>query len=68
MGEVVHFNGKYYGLTAAHPFAAFFASSAEDEIPSKYQEIDLEFSFVSEDEEEREEDISELIITSQGGS
>ena len=68
MGEVVHINEKYYGLTSAHTFAALLAWSKEDEIPSKYKETDPEFAFVHEDEEEDDGDISGVILTSQGAS
>ena len=66
IGEVVHVNGKYYGLTAAHPFAALSTWSTDDKAPTRCQEIDPEFSFVSEDEEEGEGDMSEVAVTSQG--
>ncbi|PMD34957.1 hypothetical protein L207DRAFT_638433 [Hyaloscypha variabilis F] len=66
IGGIFYAKGKYYGFTAAHPFAQFCEISADDEIPSGSLDIDAEFSFISDDDEElREGDMSEITITSQ---
>ncbi|KAE9365861.1 hypothetical protein N431DRAFT_418721 [Stipitochalara longipes BDJ] len=66
IGEVVCINGKSYGLTAAHPFYTHFDTTTADELSSECQEIDPEFAFIDEEEEEfGEVEMSEIAITSQ---
>jgi hypothetical protein len=66
VGEIIYVNGVYYGLIAAHLFDVSYSTISNNSTPSECQEGDLEFAFISDEEEEPGEvDISDIAITSQ---